>query len=200
MPILDAADLSAADAYAWLTGLVVPRPIAWVGTRSPAGVDNLAPHSYVTVVSSDPPVVAFVSVGTKDTLANARATGAFTISVVDRPHLEAMNATATALPAEVDEFAHVGLAAAEADLVEAPRVATSPAHLECRVRDVLEVGDGTLVLGDVVRLRIDDRVVAEPGADAAVDMPALDPVGRLAANQYMVLGEVVALDRPTAES
>lgn len=195
MPTFDAADLSTADAYALLTSLVVPRPIAWVGTRSREGVDNLAPHSYFTVVSSDPPIVVFVSVGTKDTLSNVRDTGVFTISVVSRPQLVAMNATAARVPPDVDEFDHVDLARAAATTIEAPLVAGAPASLECDVHDVREVGDGTMVFGAVRHVTVADRV----WRDGAVDMGRLEPVGRLAASQYAPLGEIIALDRPTTE-
>lgn len=140
--------------------------------------------------------MVFVSVGTKDTLDNVTATGVFTISVVTRPHLDAMNTTAAPLRPDVDEFTRAGLGRRHAATVAAPVVADAPASLECGLREVRAMGDGNLVFGDVRRITVDDRLLDD---DQAVDMQRLDPVGRLSASQYLVGGEVVARDRPTAE-
>ncbi|WP_370326398.1 flavin reductase family protein [Euzebya sp.] len=193
MPILDPADLSERETYFLMTSLVVPRPIAWVGTTSAAGVDNVAPHSYFNMISSDPPIVHFTSSGEKDTLVNVRATGVFTISVVSRPLLEAMNATAADVPPEVSEFDHVDVTAARAETVDAPYVAESPATFECRLRTILSMGTGHMVFGDVTRVRVDDRV----WVDGRVDIAALDPVGRLSGSQYTMSETIIKRPRPT---
>ncbi len=180
------------DLYRLLTSLVVPRPIAWVSTLGPDGVANLAPHSYFMVVAADPPHVAFSSTGVKDTLTNVRATGEFVVNIVPRSLAEAMNATSIDLPAEGDEFAWAGLTAAASHVVAAPRVAAAPAHLECRLTQQLEVGDATLVIGEVVHIDVDGDV----WADGGVDVTRLDPVGRLAGTAYTSLGEVFHHRRP----
>lgn len=193
MPSFEPADLTERETYFLLTSLVVPRPIAWVGSRSAAGVDNLAPHSYFNVISSAPPIVHFTSTGTKDTLANVQATGAFTVSVVSRPLLGAMNTTAADVPPDVSEFDVVDVTKAEGEAVAAPYVAESPAVLECRLRTVLSMGSGHMVFGDVLRVQVDDAV----WVDGRVDQEALDPVGRLSGSQYALTDQVVRLPRPT---
>src|ERR1700710_3112394 len=97
------------DVYALLNTIVVPRPIAWVSTRSSSGVDNLAPHSYFTVAAVQPPVVQFTSVGVKDSLRNVRETGEFVVNVSTRPLLMSVNRTATRFAPHVDEFLAAGL-------------------------------------------------------------------------------------------
>jgi flavin reductase (DIM6/NTAB) family NADH-FMN oxidoreductase RutF len=190
---LDPGTWAGRDVYRLLTALVVPRPIAWVSTRSTDGVDNVAPHSFFTVVSSAPPHVAFSSTGEKDTLRNVRATGAFVVNVVHAELLEAMNLTAADLPPDEDEFAWAGLEAAPAHRVDAPRVAAARAHLECELRQEVEVGSGRLVIGEVVHV----HVVPEVWHDGRVDVAALDPVARLAGGGYARLADHVTLPRPT---
>lgn len=189
----DPAGLSERATYRLLTGLVVPRPIAWVSTRSPQGALNVAPHSYYNIVSSDPPVIHFTSAGVKDTLRNVRATGEFVVNVVDADVLEPMNLTAADLPADEDEFAWAHLATAPAATVAAPRVAAAKGHLECTVRDVLSIGNGHLVLGDVGHIHVAGRV----WAGDRVDHTALRAVGRLSGGGYAVVDDVVHLPRPS---
>jgi flavin reductase (DIM6/NTAB) family NADH-FMN oxidoreductase RutF len=180
------------DVYHLLTGLVVPRPIAWVSTLSPTGVRNLAPHSYFTVVDSYPPHIAFSSIGVKDTLTNLRASGEFVCNMVSVDLVEAMNGSSIDAPADVDEFALFGIEAAPSHAVAAPRVAAARAHLECRVVDEVEVGRGHLVIGEVVHIHVDPRV----WADGRVRADLLDPVARLAGSWYAPLGELFSLQKP----
>ncbi|HEX2076645.1 MAG TPA: flavin reductase family protein [Longimicrobium sp.] len=199
--IWDTAALTSRERYQLLTSLVVPRPIAWVSTRSPEGERNLAPFSYFAAVAATPFLVS-VSIGSrggveKDTLRNIRATGAFCVNVATEPQLEAMNDTAGEYGPEVDEFAHAGLAAAQAESVDAPYVADCPAVLECRVFKVVEL-DGapnTLVIGEVLRVRLADAVPLAPGTRFA-DTAALRPVGRLWGDLYATIGKMPALKRP----
>ncbi|TVR28975.1 MAG: flavin reductase family protein [Nitriliruptor sp.] len=179
--------------YFLLTGLVIPRPIAWVSTVSEGGVRNLAPHSYFNVVANDPPHVLFVSTGVKDTLRNVRATGEFVVNVVTLDLVEEMNATAADAPAGVDEFGWVGLDAAPSVTVTPPRVARAKAHLECRVVHDLPIGNGNLVVGEVTHVHVDPSV----WTDGRIDPQKLDPVGRLSGSSYATLGEVFTLDRPS---
>jgi flavin reductase (DIM6/NTAB) family NADH-FMN oxidoreductase RutF len=186
------ADWDPREIYLLLTGLVVPRPIAWVSTLDPHGVPNVAPHSYFNLVAHDPPHVMFSSSGVKDTLRNVRATGEFVVNVVTLDLVEEMNATATDLPPGVDEFAWVGLAAAASASVAPPRVARAKAHLECRVVHELAVGHGHLVVGEVTHLHVDPDV----WSDGRIDPALLDPVCRLSGTAYAPLGEVFRLPRP----
>ena len=97
---IDPADLGPYGTYPWLTATVVPRPIAWVSSRSADGIDNLAPHSFFTVASAEPPIVSFTSVGDKDTLRNVRATGEFVVALAPRSLADAVNRTATDFPGD----------------------------------------------------------------------------------------------------
>jgi len=193
MPTFDPADLSPDAAYHLLSALVVPRPIAWVGSIGRDGVANLAPHSFFNVVSSHPPIVHFTSSGTKDTLTNVRAHPEFTISLVTPDLLAAMNTTAVAAPPGEDEFALAGLEPAESVTVAPPRVAASPAALECTVRTVLSMGSGHMVFGDVTHLHVDDAV----WRDGRVDHEVLAPVGRLSGRRYAMPSTIRELERPT---
>ena len=102
--VLDPADTGVAGMYHLMNAAIGPRPVAWVSTRSATGVLNLAPHSYTTVFSIDPPIVGFVSIGRKDTLANAETTGEFVLNIAGADLVEALNLTAADFPAEEDEL------------------------------------------------------------------------------------------------
>jgi flavin reductase (DIM6/NTAB) family NADH-FMN oxidoreductase RutF len=178
--------------YALLNSVVVPRPIAWVATRSAAGVDNLAPHSYFTVSSVQPPVVQFTSVGTKDSLTNIRETGEFVVHVVTRALAEAANVTATDFPRDQSEFGHAGLSPEPARTVSVPRLTQSPVALECRAVGERSFGDSTVVFGEVLWVAIDPAVLAD---DDLADIVKLAPVARLGRDQWAALGEVFELRR-----
>jgi flavin reductase (DIM6/NTAB) family NADH-FMN oxidoreductase RutF len=190
---IDPAELKGREGYFLLTGLVVPRPIAWVSSLAADGTRNLAPHSYFNVCSSDPPIVHFTSTGVKDTLRNVRATGEFVVNIVSMAQIEQMNLTAANFPPGEDEFAWAGLETARSAVVAPPRVAGAPAALECRVREIKAIGNGNMVFGDVVHIYVAERV----WSDGRVDPAALQPVGRLAGSAYLSPGEVIKIPRPT---
>ncbi|WP_141005755.1 flavin reductase family protein [Nocardioides humi] len=183
---------SGVNAYRLLTELVVPRPIAWVSSVSAEGVGNLAPHSFFTVASADPPIVQFTSVGAKDTLRNVRESGEFTISLATRALIDDVNATSAPYPREVDEAAAVGVAMAPSAVVVPPRVAASPASLECRLHDTLPLGDSVLVFGDVVAVTVDPEVLVD--GRPAFDL--LAPLSRLGGSAWGLPGAVVTRPRP----
>lgn len=177
--------------YPWLTSVVVPRPIAWVSSRSADGVDNLAPHSFFTVGGIDPPVLLFTSVGEKDSLRNIRATGEFVVCVCTEPLMEQVNLTGTDFPSGESEFDAAGLTREPSALVAPPRVAESPVAMECRLYDTKDIGDCTVVFGEVVHVAIDEAVLRD-------DRPAIDllaPVARLGANEWSTIGEVTSRRR-----
>ena len=201
--IADTASITPRQRYELLTSLVVPRPIAWVSTRSAGGLLNLAPFSYFSALSPTPFLVG-VSVGhrrgePKDTLRNVRDTGAFCINVVTERQLAEMNHTSGEWPHGVDEFERAGLPVAWAESVHAPYVATAPAVLECRLfKEVeLEGAANTLIIGEVLRVRVDDALLV-PGTHFA-DTAALRPVGRLWGDLYAQVGEMPSLPRPRVE-
>lgn len=185
-------DWQARQVYFLMTGLVVPRPIAWVSTLSEDGTRNVAPHSYFNVVAHDPPHVVFSSSSVKDTLRNVRAGGEFVVNLTTQHVLEQMNATAADLPPGEDEFAWFGIDAAPSQVVAPPRVADAVAHLECRAVQEVEAGNGHIVIGEVVHVHVAPQV----WRDGRVDPELLDPVCRLAGTGYARLGEVFKLPRP----
>lgn len=190
--VFDVADPDV-NAYRLLTALVVPRPIAWVSSLSADGVPNLAPHSFFTVASARPAIAQFTSVGHKDTLRNVRATGEFVINVASRPLMEHVNRTSAPYDASVDEADAVGLAMEPSERVAPPRVADSPASIECRLHSTVDLGESVVVLGEVVVLTV---------VESALDgdhptMSALQPVSRLGRDEWGLPPEVVRMRRPT---
>ncbi|MDO8122738.1 flavin reductase family protein [Isoptericola sp. b490] len=179
--------------YQLLTSLVVPRAIAWVSSVSADGVANLAPHSFFTVASTNPPVIAFTSVTEKDTVRNVSATGRFTVSLVTDATWRSANATSINLPPEHDEFAETGTPVEPGSTHDVPRPANSPAHLECTLREIHPVGNCFMVLGDVQAFVLDDAVLDASGRPSVT---ALAPVAKLGADEWSHLGEVFSEPRP----
>jgi flavin reductase (DIM6/NTAB) family NADH-FMN oxidoreductase RutF len=179
--------------------IIAPRPIGWISTVDTEGRPNLAPYSFFNALSSTPPIVAFSSEGMKDSPANAKATGEFVFNLSTRPLAEAMNASAATVAPGVDEFALAGLTAVPSRLVRAPRVAESPAALECRVLEVLQLRDLNghpvdrfVVLGQVVGVHIDERFLK----DGRFDTAAAQPLARCGYHDYAAVAEVFAILRP----
>ena len=172
--------------YPLLNSVVVPRPIAWVSTRSATGVDNLAPHSFFTIAGVNPGVVQFTSVGAKDSLRNVLATEEFVVCMCTEPLIEQVNLTGTDYPADVSEFDAVGLTREPSAVVRPFRVAESPVAIECRLAGTKEFGECTVVFGEVVHVAVAEDVLRD-------DRPAIDllrPVARLGANEWSTIGVV----------
>ncbi len=190
------SDLDSKDLYKLLIGLVVPRPIAWVGTLSIDGRRNLAPFSFFNAFGVTPPVVVFSPLGSeaKHTLENVTLTGEFTLNTVTEEVLDAMNQTATA--DDVDEFERAELTPAASDVVAAPRVAEAKASMEALVRQIIPIGEGplraNLVIGEVVRIHVADDIL-----DGTRVLPErLNAVGRMAGSGYTLTRHIVDLERP----
>jgi flavin reductase (DIM6/NTAB) family NADH-FMN oxidoreductase RutF len=185
--------------YKLLSGTIVPRPIGWISTVSPDGVNNLAPYSFFNAVSGDPPHVLFCSgkrgSGHKDSAGNALATGEFVVNLVSESTAEAMNLTATELPADVDEFAYAGLTALPSVVVAAPRVGESLVNFECKVVHSYEIegGGSVIVVGRVVMMHVADEILDER---YRIDYGVYKPVGRLAGNSYCRVNDLFDLVRP----
>ena len=189
-------ELGPRGAYHFLNSVIAPRPIAWVSTIAPDGTPNLAPHSYTTVVSDDPPIVAFVSIGRKDTLRNVEATGEFVYNIGNQSLVERINRTAADFPPGENEFEWAGVTPLPSELVRPPRVAEAPVQMEAVVTDVYEVraGKNYIVMGEVKLIHLDPSVRADNGR---VDARKLQPVCRLAGSEYASFGDVYSLERPT---
>ncbi len=184
------------DFYPLLNSVVVPRPIAWVSTRSRAGVDNLAPHSFFTVASVDPPILQFTSVGEKDSLRNVRETGEFVIASATRELRELVNRSATPFPAGESEFDAVAIAREPSAVVGPPRVRDSPVAVECRFAGEHSFGESTVVFGEVVRLALSRSVAPDdPLTGGTVDVRRLDPMSRLDGDDWGTVGEIIPLPK-----
>jgi flavin reductase (DIM6/NTAB) family NADH-FMN oxidoreductase RutF len=191
---VNAEDQPPNGVYPWFTSSLIPRAIAWVSTTSAAGVDNLAPHSFTTVASVNPPTLCFVHMGlaVKDTLKNVRETGEFVLNIGSRVLQEAMNHSATAFPSHRGEFDEVGIEREASVRVRPPRVAGAPVAFECRFTSENQIGDGVMVFGEVVQIGVLSGVVA---ADGLPDARLIDPIARLGRAEWGTLGEVLPLQR-----
>lgn len=198
------ADLDAVSSYKIGTGLIVPRPIGWIGTISKSGVRNLAPYSFFNIMAMHPPTLVFapVTLGRKDTLTNIEQTGVFTVNVVDETTVAAMNETAATVEADVDEFAHVGLTAITSETSDAPMVGEAVANFECAVTQMIPVGtptngadgNGMLIIGEATRIHVAERVISD---DLYIDQGELRAVGRHVGNFYSrSAGSLFDIDRP----
>jgi flavin reductase (DIM6/NTAB) family NADH-FMN oxidoreductase RutF len=180
------------DPYRLLTAVVVPRPIAWVSTVSADGVVNLAPHSFYTVACRKPPIVQFSSVGKKDTLRNVLATGEFVVNLATAPLLHEVNNSAARFSPEQSEVDELGISMEPSLTVAPPRVAASPVSIECRLHSTNELGDSTVVLGDVTTITVLDEVLDGKHPDYV----RLDPLARLGRDEWALHAEVIAVPRP----
>lgn len=181
------------NVYRLLTAVVVPRPIAWVTTLSEDGLVNLAPHSFYTVACARPPIVQFSSVGKKDTLRNVLATGEFVVNLAYAPLLEQVNNSAARFPPDQSEVEQLDIEMEPSLRVAPPRVARSPVAIECTVHSTNELGDSTVVLGDVRLISVAQEVLK----DRHPEFTLLDPLARLGKDEWALHSEVVAIPRPS---
>jgi flavin reductase (DIM6/NTAB) family NADH-FMN oxidoreductase RutF len=185
--------------------IVAPRPIGWISTMGADGGVNLAPFSHFNLVSTAPPVVMFscnapADRSEKDTIANVRATGEFVTNLVTWDLREAMNISSFNAPYGTDEFELAKLEKAPSVKVRPPRVAASPASMECkllRIMDIEPLGPedtfSNVVFGRIVALHLSDEFVE---ADGRFDVIRSRPLTRLGGNQYASTGEPIEMGRP----
>jgi len=201
---IDTSTASWVDCYRRLTEIVIPRPIALVATVDPTGAPNLAPFSFFTIVSSNPPFLAFAphrmgrTGSKKDTLRNVEQVGEFTVSVVTEEIAGRVNSCAAPLPYGDSEFEHAGLTAVAAERVKAPLVAESPVGLECTLEEIRTYGEtggaGSLVVGRVVLMHI-DPALRDP-SDGRVLPERLRAVGRMGGSLWCRTHDTFPLERP----
>ena len=200
--IINPAEQTVKDNYKLLIGTIIPRPIAFVSTQSPGGQNNLAPFSFFTAITSQPPTICFAPAlrgrdgQKKDTLRNIESIGEFVVNIVTEDIAVQMNETATDFPPEVDEFAYTGLTPLPSQVVKPPRVKESPINMECKLYKIVPVGPraaggGALVIGEVVLFHVADHLIK----DFRIDHELLRPVGRLAGKEYTTLGKRFVLER-----
>jgi len=197
---IDTSTLSNKEMYNFLIGGVAPRPIAWAGTRSKDGINNLAPFSFYNAFSSTPPIVGFSAIprldgSNKDTLQNIIDTECFTLSTVSHKLVQQASKSAALLEPDEDEFDYAGLEPAEAQNINAPYVKDALLVFECTLNQIVSFGHhegaGNLILGEIKFIAIDDSIYN----DGYVDIAKLDPVGRLAGNWYSTIRDRFELTR-----
>tara|TARA_R100000322_G_scaffold170110_1_gene144255 strand:- start:3387 stop:4004 length:618 start_codon:yes stop_codon:yes gene_type:complete len=202
---IDFKSLPPSDVYHCLTQTLIPRPVAWVLTENPAGDYNLAPFSYFTAVSSDPPLV-MISVGKKpdgsfkDTRVNIEARGHFVIHQAHSGLAAPMTETARALEHGDSELDRIELTTTPFAGFSLPRLVQCRVAMACRLFELKEVGTNrqALIFGEVQHLYVDDKALIEDKKGRLkVDAAMLDPVGRLGANEYSKMGEVLTIPRPS---
>jgi flavin reductase (DIM6/NTAB) family NADH-FMN oxidoreductase RutF len=202
MRTIDPADHLTTDIYKLMVGIIVPRPIAFVSTLDEQGIRNLAPFSYFTACSTNPPVVCFCTAVRpepspfKDTLRNIRATKEFVVNIVSEDFAAKMNATSADVAPEIDEFELSGLTPLASELVKPPRVAESLIHMECRLHQIVEVstkpGGGILVLGEVLRFHVQEEIEH----DYKIDQGKLNAIGRMGGPTYTRTHDRFDMERP----
>ncbi len=202
---INPADQSVLESYKLMTGLIVPRPVALVSTVDTNGVPNVAPFSFFCGVGANPPTVLFCPSlrsaasgrpdDRKDTLRNIEQTGEFVINIVSDSIAAATNATAADVGPEVDEFIIAGLTPIPSEVVKPPRVAESPAQLECKLLQIVFTGQGSgagvVVLGEILRFHF----LPDLESNFRIDPEKLDAVGRMAGNTWVHTRERFELER-----
>jgi flavin reductase (DIM6/NTAB) family NADH-FMN oxidoreductase RutF len=192
---IDPAYLDAETAYRLITGVVVPRPIAWVTSLSATGVLNLAPFSAFMFVAPKPPMLA-ISVGRKgniykDTAQNILNNEQYVVHIADSSLMNAVHESSTEHPPDVSEVDELGLATLPGERIKVPRLAAAPIAMECRFRQCLEFGEtrSRLIVGEVLVFHIRDGLLN----NGKIETEALDPIARIAGPRYAKLGEIVTL-------
>ncbi|KIC38995.1 flavin reductase [Ruegeria sp. ANG-R] len=184
-----------------LSAIVTPRPIAWISTRDQDGVDNLAPYSFFNLTAYDPPQVMFASTFTKpdqdrskDTVSNIEASGFFCVNVAEHAAREAVNHSSAPLERGVDEFAHTGIEKTACEMIDCSRVAQTPAALECRLNQVIDLpGENNhLVLGFIEAVHIRDNCIVED----RFEITTYKPLTRLGYQDYGMIEDTFRMSRP----
>ncbi len=200
---IDVANAKVVDVYHALTDVVTPRPIAWVSSVDMQGRVNLAPFSFFNAFSANPPVVVFSptrrrDASRKDTLCNIEATGEFVLNSAVETLATQINLSSAELPPGQSEVELTGLTLSPSVRVKPPRIAEAPVHMECKLRQIIPLGDGpiagNLVIGEVVLIDIADDLLDDRGR---VDPRKLRTIARLGADWYCRSVDLFEMKRPT---
>ena len=199
--IFDVSALGVQEKYQLLNGGVAPRPIAWISTRSKSGVDNIAPYSFFTVASCNPPVLLYTQVSQrsgidKDTLQNLMETNECVVNIANFTLLEKLNATSASLAKDKSEFDYADIENCASYKVAPLSVKQSPIRYECALREVISIGDlpagGTVILLDVKFVYVRDDLYV----DGTINQSGVDSVGKMGGNYYCRTSNTIELDRP----
>jgi flavin reductase (DIM6/NTAB) family NADH-FMN oxidoreductase RutF len=199
---IDIAKISVQETYQWMVSLVTPRPIAWVTSVSPEGVVNLAPFSFFNTFGANPPVVVFSPTltrtgGKKDTLLNIEQSREFIIHAATERDVENVNASSATMPRDKSEVEFLGLETVPGVRVGVPRLAGSSFAMECRLIQIVPIGEGpvsaNLVIGEVLMLHVDPGILGE---DGKVDPRKLQAVARLGGDDWCRSRDLFQMQRP----
>jgi flavin reductase (DIM6/NTAB) family NADH-FMN oxidoreductase RutF len=195
--------MTPAARFAFLTGAVVPRPIALITTLTSSGTCNAAPYTFFSIAGTEPPMVTVTVLPTpdgrmKDTGANILQTREFVINLVTEDMAAAMNVTCIDAPAHVDELALAGLDPAPSVKVKPPRVAASPVSLECVLHGTIPLSENQLIiLGRIVHAHVANEIVLD-ASEPLLDTMAMRLIGGMhGAKWYTRTSDVFAMDRPS---
>ncbi|MTI09598.1 flavin reductase family protein [Curvivirga aplysinae] len=185
--------------------LVTPRPIGWISSVSRFGKVNLAPYSFFNAVAYFPPQVMFSSTGhhqqggLKDSVRNIQETGEFVVNIATYDLRDQLNKTSVPAPHDTDEFEFAELEKADSQIVSVPRVEASPAHLECKLTQIVSLpseeqyGPNLAIFGEVVGIHIDESILV----DGLVDARKMAPISRMGYQDFSALGDLFTMARPT---
>jgi len=188
--------------YQQLVGAILPRPIAWISTLNAEGIPNLAPYSFFTVASVNPPILAISHISPrqayeKDTLANLRAHPECVVNIVSAALAEQMNASCASVANHINEFELAKVQPTASSAVKPPSVAAAKVRYECRVNTIHTLSEapagGSLILLDVIGIYIDPELV---DASGQINTQLLDAIGKLGGNDYSYTRNTFALARP----
>jgi flavin reductase (DIM6/NTAB) family NADH-FMN oxidoreductase RutF len=200
--IFDPTKIPFQETHKLMIGSIVPRPIAFVSTRSKDGKNNVAPFSYFNGVCSKPPTIMFAPARRgwdgeeKDTLINIRDTEEFVVNIVSEPFAEKMVMCSTDFDSDVDEFIESDLTPVPSQKIAPSRVGEAKVSFECKLNQIVEIGDGTagsgfVVIGSIVLFHIDDDVYD----NGRILLNKLQPLGRLAGSWYTRTTDILKIIR-----
>lgn len=191
MITIDPKEIPVPKLHHYLLGSVGPRPICFASTIDKDGVENLAPFSFFNVFSAKPPIAVFSPArsgrtgATKDTLNNVKEVAEVVINIVNYDMVHQMSLASSPYAADVDEFIKAGFTKLKSDLIKPSRVKESPVQMECKVKEVIELGQeggaGNLVICEIVKIHIDESILDETGM---IDQKKIDLVARMGGNWY----------------
>ncbi|MDP4155803.1 MAG: flavin reductase family protein [Bacillota bacterium] len=201
MLAIDPSENTVRENYKFLIGSIIPRPIAFVTTKSKDGILNGAPFSYFNIVSADPPLISLSvqrSTGRqKDTARNIREVKEFVVHIVDKHNVEKVNQTAASLPPDQSEIEFANLTLVDSLKVSVPGVRESQIRFECRLEQIIEFGQKDspscdLIIGRIVQFHIEEGIYQ----NGRIDPKGLAAVSRLAGNDYANIGDIFTIERP----
>ena len=198
---IDPKNNSERENYKLLIGSIIPRPIAFVTTKSEQGVINGAPFSYFNIVSSNPPMISLAiqrpNGRLKDTARHIHHQQQFVVHIVDEANVEQVNETAASLPVTESEIARTNFTLVDSQQIAVPGIQEAKVRMECRLVQSIplmngEEQTGDLLIGEVVQFHIDDAIYHE----GRIEPRKLNAVSRLAGSNYAKVGEIFAIERP----